>query len=118
MSNALTGTGRSELEALVSTLRSKINEQEQELVVTRGQREGYLRELERRGKTPWLLDVLAALEAARAKHPAGTLGVLSLAEEVGELASAIRREGPDRQKAEAMDVAVVALRIWMGEVAS
>lgn len=53
-----------------------------------------------------------AISLAKVKHPGGPDGMRSLAEEVGEVASAMRRESTVRVRAELMDVAVVALRWW------
>ena len=58
-----------------------------------------------------------ALRAARAKHPSGA-NLAALVEEVGEVARAMRRESTERVREELMDVATVALRLWLGEVAS
>jgi hypothetical protein len=62
-----------------------------------------------------LLDLAWAIDNARAKHPRGPDGIRSLAEEVGEVANAMRRETPDRVREELLDVAVVAMRLFMGE---
>lgn len=62
-----------------------------------------------------LAPLLRALKAAREKHPGGPDGLRSLMEEVGEVANAIRRETPERVREELLDVAVVALRWYLGE---
>ena len=60
----------------------------------------------------FLADVLQRLEFARTVHQGNGHLFAALASEVGELADAlIDREGFDRVWAEAVDVAVVALRI-------
>lgn len=60
----------------------------------------------------WVAAVDETMARAVAKHPAGPDGMRSLAEEVGEVASALRREGRERVRAELIDVAVIALRWW------
>ena len=59
----------------------------------------------------------AAIVRARKLHPDGC-NMIDLASEVGELATAMLRETPERTAAEAMGVAVVAFRIANGEVRS
>jgi hypothetical protein len=59
--------------------------------------------------------LVAGLVRAREKHPNGA-NMYALMEEVGEVCRALRREGGDRVSEELMDVAVVAMRIWVGEV--
>ncbi len=56
-----------------------------------------------------------ALERARNKHPRGAQGIGSLTSEVGEVATAILRETPERVREECIDTAVVAVRLWLGE---
>jgi len=67
---------------------------------------------------PLLAGALACLShgvaIARGKHPKGP-SLRSLMEEIGEVASAVRRESPDRVRDELLDVAVVAIRIWLGD---
>jgi hypothetical protein len=60
----------------------------------------------------WLAAVDEAMARAVAKHPRGPDGMRSLAEEVGEVASAMRREGRERVRAELIDVVIIALRWW------
>lgn len=73
---------------------------------------------ERRVLTRGELDVLVpALAAARLKHPRGSK-FADLAEEVGEVARAMRREGLERVREELLDVAVVALRMHLGELSA
>jgi len=62
-----------------------------------------------------LAKLTAAILRARANHPGGPDGIRSLAEEVGEVVNAMRRETPDRVREELLDVAVVAIRLYMGE---
>lgn len=62
-----------------------------------------------------------AIFAARGKHPAFAESAQAALDVIGdelmELDYAIDKESPARQRAEAMDVAVVALRFWNGEFA-
>lgn len=64
------------------------------------------------GERPWAHALDAAMAKAIAKHPGGPDGMRSLVEEVGEVASAMRRETVERVRAELIDTAVVALRWW------
>lgn len=61
-----------------------------------------------------LLDLAWALDRARGLHPEGA-SELALLEECGEVARAHRRETPDRVREELLDVAVVAMRLYLGE---
>ncbi len=54
------------------------------------------------------------IATARMKHPKGP-NLRSLMEEVGEVASAMRRETPERVRDELLDVATVAMRLAFGE---
>lgn len=54
-----------------------------------------------------------AIWRARERHPEGC-DLRALVEEVGEVADAMRR-APDRVRAELIDVATVAMRLFMGE---
>lgn len=73
-------------------------------------------ELERRFILLQRLAPLAtAIDVARAKHPGGPDGMRSLAEELGEVASAIRRESPERVREELLDLATVAMRLYLRE---
>ena len=58
-----------------------------------------------------LAPLRAALERGRRLHPGGTV-FADLRDEVDELSKALREESPDRQRAEALDVAVCAFRIF------
>jgi hypothetical protein len=60
-----------------------------------------------------LVALAAGIATARRKHPEGPDGMRCLAEEVGEVASALRRETPARVREELLDVAVVAIRWHM-----
>ncbi len=64
---------------------------------------------------PWCW-LLVALDGARKKHPQGPT-FWSLADEVGEAARVWTKEGGngDRYRAELADVAVVAIRLFLGE---
>lgn len=62
-----------------------------------------------------MLPLLVRLEEARYKHPKGPDGLRSLMEEVGEVASAIRKETPERTREELLDVMAVAHRLFCGE---
>lgn len=59
----------------------------------------------------------ASILRARGLHPRGVDGIRSLAEEVGEVANAMRRETPERVREELIDVATVAMRWAIGDVA-
>jgi hypothetical protein len=62
------------------------------------------------------IDALAvAIDRARSLHPEGC-NITSLFEEVGEVARALRRETHERVREELLDVAVVAMRLWMNEI--
>ncbi len=63
---------------------------------------------------PDIAPLLEALTVGRAKHPEGA-NLTALAEEVGEVARAMRRETPERVREELLDVAVVAMRLYLGE---
>ncbi len=56
----------------------------------------------------------ARIGEARRKYPQGPT-LRALIEEVGEVASAMTREGPERVKDELLDVTCVAMRLYMGE---
>ncbi len=64
---------------------------------------------------PWCW-ILVALDAARKKHPHGST-FHALVEEVGEVARVQTKElaDQDRRRAELADVAVVAIRLFLGE---
>lgn len=65
-----------------------------------------------------LLDLAWAIDAARKKHPEGS-SLLAIISETGELADATRLPNDAREKQvreEAIDVAVTAMRVAMGEV--
>lgn len=61
----------------------------------------------------WVAALTAAISRAERLHPDGPDGMRALAEEVGEVASAIRRETPERVREELLDVAVIAIRWWV-----
>lgn len=56
-------------------------------------------------------DILAELDRARTKFPGKNVTFAALVEEVGELATAIFEESADRVRKEAVQVAVMAMRI-------
>lgn len=63
-----------------------------------------------------LADLLVALQKGRAKYPQGVT-VLSVADEAGEVVHAANKREPwQRVREEALDTAVVALRLYLGEV--
>lgn len=55
-----------------------------------------------------LAALMQRLSEARGKHPV-------FAEEYRELVYAVEHETPERIRDEALDVAVTALRLWLGE---
>lgn len=69
----------------------------------------------RRGDESAFLALAWNMTRARAKHPMGPDGMRSLAEELGEVAHAIRREGLDRAREELLDLATVSMRLYVGE---
>ena len=56
-------------------------------------------------------EILAELTRARAKFPGKNVTFAALVEEVGELATAVFEEGADRVRKEAVQVAVMAMRM-------
>lgn len=67
------------------------------------------------GALPLLIELAWAIERGREKYPEGCTA-LSLFDEVGEVAHAINKgESEKRVRDELMDVAVVAMRLWLGE---
>lgn len=83
--------------------------------------ESEIRALKRNVLSEWLDANLARrisdrLWHARKKHPEG-VNLTALVSEVGEVATAMLRETPERMKDELLDVIVVAIRFWLGEVA-
>ena len=56
-------------------------------------------------------EILAELVRARAKFPGKNVTFAALVEEVGELATATFEEGSDRVRKEAVQVAVMAMRM-------
>lgn len=60
------------------------------------------------------IPLASALQRARQLHPEGA-SMNALVEEVGEVARARRRETHERVREELLDVAVVALRLYLGE---
>ncbi len=56
-------------------------------------------------------DILEELERARAKFPGKNVTFAALVEEVGELATAVFEESADRVRKEAIQVAVMAMRM-------
>jgi len=63
-----------------------------------------------------LAPLAARIAKGRAKYPTGCT-VLSLLDEAGEVAHAINKdEGPERARDELLDVAAVAVRLYLGEV--
>jgi NTP pyrophosphatase (non-canonical NTP hydrolase) len=56
-------------------------------------------------------DILAELGQARAKFPGKNVTFAALVEEVGELATALFSESQERVREEAIQVAVMAMRI-------
>lgn len=61
-----------------------------------------------------LVELCSAIERARDRHPEGS-NLAALISEVGEVATAMLRESPSRIRSELLDVAVVAVRLWLGE---
>lgn len=59
----------------------------------------------------FLSDVMIELESARKKFPGDNVTTLALVEEVGELAKATFSESRDRVRKEAVQVAVMAIRV-------
>lgn len=62
-----------------------------------------------------LTSLLIRIGEAREKHPRGPRGMLTLSEELGEVASAIRRESHERVRAELLDLAAATMRLYLGE---
>lgn len=62
-----------------------------------------------------MLDVAWAIDKARAKHPEGA-SYFALGQEVGEVGRAMEREDPKRLQDELVDVAVVVMRMLLGEL--
>lgn len=60
-----------------------------------------------------LLSIRAELARARAKFPGRNLTLVALIEEVGELAHAAMDEPRERVFSEAVQVAVMAMRVWL-----
>jgi NTP pyrophosphatase (non-canonical NTP hydrolase) len=134
VADGLSGLGRGELLALVDSAqrieRLRTIERDQAIDFgekLRKERDVYLANLTSTQErcTELLLAVRAigelaplaeAIGRARAKHPKGPSPLRSLIEEVGEVASAMRRESPERVREELLDVAVVAVRLHAGEV--
>lgn len=56
-------------------------------------------------------EIAGELERARAKFQSSDLAMVALMEEVGELARALLDESPDRVRAEAVQVAAMAIRV-------
>lgn len=131
----MAGMGRTELEAQVQRLRAEVdaaNERarvaEQHLVAAAKDRDiNYVnltsvqalstRQLEelrvwRRGE---LTPLAEAIAIARTKHPGGS-DLTSLLSEAGEVARAMYSETPERVREELIDVAVVAMRLYFGEI--
>ena len=63
---------------------------------------------------PELAAITLRLAHARAKHPDGA-SFDALVEEVGEVARARLERQPDQEREELLDVAVVAMRLYLGE---
>jgi hypothetical protein len=61
-----------------------------------------------------MLVLAGAIVRARDKHPRGP-DYRSLLEEAGEAAKAQRYESEERERADLLDTACVALRMWLGE---
>lgn len=68
------------------------------------------RDMLRSAAPAWVDTLAAAIARAERIHPDGPDGMRALSEEVGEVASALRRETPERVCEELLDVAVVAIR--------
>lgn len=72
-----------------------------------------------RGGAAMIAALARRMEEARKKHPVfaegkyHALGVIGA--EYEELVRAVERETPERIRDEALDVAVTALRLWLGE---
>lgn len=62
----------------------------------------------------WVIDLVVRIERARRLHPEGS-NLAALTSEVGEYATALLRESKERQRDELWDVAVVAVRLALGE---
>lgn len=64
-------------------------------------------------------NIVSAYNRAIAKHPVFAenkeQAAAVIQEELDELKHAIRHESRERQKAEALDVMITALRFWLGE---
>jgi len=61
-----------------------------------------------------MLDLAWGIDKARTKHPEGST-LRDLVSEVGEVATAMWRETPERVNEELLDVAIVAMRMRLGE---
>ncbi len=60
---------------------------------------------------PFLIDVMREVARARRKFPSSYGSMCALTEEVGELAKALMDESPENVRAEAMQVACMAMRV-------
>jgi len=107
-----TGTGRSGLLSEIHQLERDLDSYLANLTSTQSRCTELLLEARECRKHEALA---VAIDRARKLHPEGC-NLTSLFEEVGEVARAVRRESPDRVRDELLDVAVVAMRLWMGEV--
>lgn len=124
----LTGVGRDELVKLISDLAAELHDDRtmlrkvSENLTATQRRCTELVQLDRLARfleanpelQPVLVDLAWAIERARALHPEGA-SELALLEECGEVARAHRRETPERVREELLDVAVVAMRLYIGE---
>ncbi len=75
---------------------------------------GELQHVSPRGATPESMhDLLCEIASARLKFPSNRHSLAALVEEVGETAQAfLQGQGSDRIRAEALQVACVAMRIY------
>lgn len=124
----LTGTGRDELVKLIADLAADLHHERDMLrkvsenLTSTQRRCTELVQLDRLARfleqhpalEGYLTDLSWAIERARALHPEGA-SELALLEECGEVARAHRRETPARVREELLDVAVVAMRLYIGE---
>ncbi len=62
-----------------------------------------------------LLDLVWGIDKARKTHPEGC-SYFALGEETGEVGRALAREDPERLSDELLDVAIVAIRMRLGEI--
>lgn len=104
-------TVRSTLDKQVTQLQAASTKQLNELREAKRDIVGLRTALDMQPLAPLLVNMMEA----RKKHPDGPDGLRSLMEEVGEVANAMRRETSERVREELLDVATVALRLYLGE---